>query len=140
MNLLLCVALAVGAPGVKNPPKKAAPTILGSWQLEGFAVGGAPVPRPKGDDSVITFRPDGTFGAERNGKPESDGEGTYQLDEKKTPAELDLIPPKDKTMLAIFRIDGDTLTLCMGETRPTSFESTAGGMAVVMTFKRVPKE
>ena len=44
------------------------------------------------------------------------------------------------TIKAIYKIDGETLTICMTPegARPTKFESA--GQTMIMTFKRMKKE
>jgi uncharacterized protein (TIGR03067 family) len=146
MNLLLCVALAAGAPGVKDPPKDA--TIVGSWRFESLSINGVVVPNTKGGDAdVITFKADGTYATTRKKfeKPEPDTGGTYKVDAKKSPAEIDVtstIGGKDTPTPGIFKIDGDTLTICTADdARPTRFESVVGGKtSILMTLKRVKKE
>jgi uncharacterized protein (TIGR03067 family) len=76
------------------------------------------------------------------GKPE---EGAYKSDAKKNPAEIDLTPPdaaKGETILGIYKIDGDTLTLCltMGGERPKEFAAPPGSKRMLVTCKRVKKE
>jgi uncharacterized protein (TIGR03067 family) len=146
MNLLLCVVLAVGAPGVKDPPKKKdAPTIHGEWTVESIMIGGMALPRQQaGGPETFLLSPDGTMTVRTSagGVPKNEV-GRYTLDEKKSPPEIDLIPDaalKDTTMLGIFKLDGDTLTVCMGEKRPTKFETVAGEVTILLTFKRTPKK
>ena len=81
------------------------------------------------------------------GKGESSS-GTYKVDAKKDPAEIDFSISSDKDnskMLGLYKVDGDTLTLCfvitLGEKaeRPTKIESPAGSNIWLMTFKRAKK-
>jgi uncharacterized protein (TIGR03067 family) len=68
--------------------------------------------------------------------------GTFTLDEgKKT---IDMKPSsgryKDKTLLGIYKQDGDTLTIAFaepGKDRPTAFESKEGTGVVVAVHKKV---
>jgi uncharacterized protein (TIGR03067 family) len=56
------------------------------------------------------------------------GEGTFKLDPAVDPKEIDVIRAGDSGgMLGIYRLDGDRLTICMGdpgEPRPKRFETT----------------
>ena len=79
----------------------------------------------------LTFKDDGTIVATKGGKPEPENT-RYTHDAKKSPAEIDITEGraggKDMIIKGIYKIDGETLTLCMsplGE-RPTKFESPAG--------------
>jgi uncharacterized protein (TIGR03067 family) len=147
MNLVLCVALAVGAPGVKDPPKKD-PSIIGAWRFETLTINGVALPNKKGDDAdVIMFKADDTYSTVRtsDGKSAETTRGTYKFDAKKTPAEIDITSTpdgKDKPAYGIYKIDGDTLTISTADdARPTKFESVEGGKtSILMTLKRVKKE
>ena len=58
----------------------------------------------------------------------------------------EMLPPAEKKeppLIGIFKIDGDTLTICCimdtKETRPTKFESTKETKTMMLTFKRAKK-
>jgi uncharacterized protein (TIGR03067 family) len=69
--------------------------------------------------------------------------GTCKLDPTKKPRQLDVTSTegvnKGKTFLAIYELDGDTLTVCYGldgKTRPTEFKTQKGSTRALMTYKR----
>jgi uncharacterized protein (TIGR03067 family) len=94
----------------------------------------------------FTFAEDGKVTVQND---KSDPEtGTYKIDGKKDPAEIDLLMEVEKNKpatLGLYKVDGDTLTLCFQFTlgdkaeRPTKIESAAGSNIMLMTFKRVKK-
>lgn len=142
-TLLTALALAVGAPGPKDPPKKDTNPLLGEWVGEKAESGGMPLPIPVGGVS-LEFKPDGKLVMGDGGKPPE--EAGYTADAKKDPHEIDLMPPaaggKVMTMVGIYKVEGDTLMLCLaavGE-RPKKFESGAGQATILMTFKRAKKK
>jgi uncharacterized protein (TIGR03067 family) len=142
-TVLTALALAIGAPGPKDPPKKDVNPLLGEWVGEKAETGGMPLPVPAGG-MTMDFQPDGKLMIKDSGKPPE--EAGYTADSKKDPHEIDLMPPaaggKTMTMLGIYKVDGDTLTLCLAATgtRPTKFESAAGQPTILMTFKRAKKK
>jgi uncharacterized protein (TIGR03067 family) len=144
-SLLVGLALAVGAPGAKDPPAKDPPSIVGEWVGEKAVAGGKELPVPKGGIG-FTFTADGKLTV-REGEREKADTGSYKVDAKKDPAEVDIIPPEDKkepTVQGIYKVDGDTLTLCFakgkaGAGRPSKFEAPEGSDAIVITLKRVKK-
>jgi uncharacterized protein (TIGR03067 family) len=141
-HLLVALALVAGAPAKKDPPPKEPPSLVGEWVAESGTRGGKPDnPEP---GTAITFTADGKVllkeGADR--KPE---EGTYKADPKKKPAEIDIVPPatdKGPTIIGIYKLEGDTLTLCitMGGDRPKEFASPAGSEIMMITCKRAKKD
>jgi uncharacterized protein (TIGR03067 family) len=134
---LIGVALVAAAPAPKEAPK-ADPTHVGDWVIESIAIAGQSGPVPP---MTIRFGADGKF--ERKGP---DGQvvigGTFTVDTKQTPAHIDITTQENQkpgpTAKAIFKIEGDTLTICSdnGGNRPKTFESPAGSTTILMVLKR----
>jgi uncharacterized protein (TIGR03067 family) len=141
-HLLIGLALAFAAPAGKDAPKKDPPSLVGEWLAESGVKGGKPDNPPPG--TTMTFTADGKVFIKDN-KKDSMEFATYKADPKKNPAEIELVPPpavKDVSMLGIYKIDGDTLTICidMGGDRPKEFASPAGSKHMLITCKRAKKE
>jgi uncharacterized protein (TIGR03067 family) len=141
-TLLLGLALTVAAPGAKDPPKNDPSGLVGEWALESGFSGGMAEDHPPGvtwrftadGKSVITV-PDGRAG----------GGGTYTTDRKKDPPQVDINDgTKGNGLRGIYKVEGDTLTLCIvrerAGDRPTRFESPAGAKAELLVLKRVKKK
>src|SRR5947209_1529799 len=119
-SVLLGLAVTVGAPVTKEkePPKKE-PAIVGEWEGVKAVAGGKDMPVPEGGIR-FEFTADGKL-IIHEGKKDRPDTGTYTVDTKKDPAELDMIPPMDKKVAAppnipgIFKVEGDTLTLCFAK-------------------------
>jgi uncharacterized protein (TIGR03067 family) len=69
--------------------------------------------------------------------------GTVKLNTSAKPKEMDLTgtdgPNKDKTILAIYERDGDTLRVCYdlgGKKRPKEFKTGEGTRLFLVTYKR----
>jgi len=139
-SLLIGLAVAVGTPGAKDPPKKEA-SIVGVWVQEKLIEGGKDESDRVVGEVRMTFTEDGKV-LRKGGREE----GTYKVDPKKDPAQLDITGTageKDSPLLAIYKVEGDTLTICFEygkEIRLTKLESTAGSKIVLMTFKRAKKK
>jgi uncharacterized protein (TIGR03067 family) len=132
------LALAVAAPALKDKPKPAPPSIVGTWVVETMVVGGQP--RVLGADREHwVFNADGSRTAGPGDTVQR--RGTFVLDLKANPPALDLTAdPGNVRHLCIYRIDGDTLTINVGwqeSERPAAFESPAGSRCTLRTFKRV---
>lgn len=143
-TVLIGLTLAVAAPAPKEAPKKDPPSLVGDWAVQS-AVRGGKVEKDDGPAS-ITFTADGKLRV-REGKREKPEEIPYTHNPKKDPAEIDLTEPGGgmkggEVMKGIYRIDGDTLLLClsMEGDRPTTFDSPAGANRILVTLKRVKKE
>jgi uncharacterized protein (TIGR03067 family) len=69
------------------------------------------------------------------------------LDPTRSPKAIDVIPEggpyRDKRVLGIYRLEGDTLTICMAEAdkeRPKAFEAPEGSGFMLMKFERQKTE
>ena len=74
-------------------------------------------------------------------------DATFTVDPAKKPKEMDVKPNggpnKGQTVKAIYKLDGDTLTMCYdhdkSENRQTKFESKEGTRVLLITYKREKK-
>jgi uncharacterized protein (TIGR03067 family) len=139
MNALLFgLALAVGAPALKDPPKAESP-ILGDWALVEWVQHGTKM--AFGEGSGVEFLPGGRR-LWRDGPGGSD-ERQYKLYPKTSPAEIDLIRtdagPMSLVHPCIFKVEADKLVIAVGSPggeRPKALDTAA---TMLMTFSRVKK-
>ncbi|HUR54704.1 MAG TPA: TIGR03067 domain-containing protein [Gemmataceae bacterium] len=140
MRALLSLSLFALALGVSSADDKKDPTA-GKWVVESVTRDG------KADDQLKGWtrtHANGKYALKAGGGVKNEPiEGTYTVDDSKTPVTIDMKPTdgryKDKTLMGIAKVDGDTLTVAFaepGKDRPTSFESKAGSGVVVAVHKR----
>ena len=140
-SLLTALAIALGAPAPKEDPKKEPQPLVGEWVAEKGVIRGKEQAFPPGG-VAFEFTADGKL-LVRDGTKQADP-ADYMTDPKKSPAEIDIMPPADQKQppsSGIFKVEGDTLTICArrGGKRPTKFESPVGSDLTLLTLKRVPK-
>ena len=149
---LLGLALVVGAPNLKDEPKKA-PEIVGQWVVEKMSVGGKEGGK-LGTEMVYEFTADGKWLIKRDGVLNKTPPREIRYDTKAKPATVDVIyttsaPGKggiggiSRDMHGIYKVEGDTLTICLspsGGERPTKFDSDQGTPVMLMTLTRVKKD
>lgn len=139
------LALFLVAPLVADDKKNEADlkAMVGNWTVDKAELGGK--------DSTAVFktlkfeiRAGGKYTVELGVKDE----GGFTVTADKSPKEMDIVstegPNKGKTIKAIYKLDGDALTVCYNldadkPGRPEKFESKAGTKTFLVTYKRAKK-
>jgi RNA polymerase sigma-70 factor (ECF subfamily) len=115
--------------------------ILGTWAYVSVEEKGEKVPEEGVKEAKLVFAANGNFTAIR-GKGQK-MEGTYKLDPPKRPKEITTTTDKGKKHLGIYKLDGDTLTICMqqedGADRPIEFATKKDTKVVLVVLKREKK-
>jgi len=128
------------APRLKDPPKDSL-SLVGTWEFACL--------RSNGSDKTlaVTFEWQFTAGGHwliRTDGKTRPGESRYSADPNADPAAIDLDDgPGTSLRQGIYRVDGDTLTVCIGSglaNRPTAFEAPKGSLSFLYTFRRVRKD
>jgi uncharacterized protein (TIGR03067 family) len=97
------------------------------------------MPIPEKETETVRFKFDGDKLIVREGKKDKDEAGSFSVDSKKNPAEIDLTSPKGDKVLGIYKFDKDgKLTLAFskgkGVDRPKAFDDKAG---ILIVFEKV---
>jgi uncharacterized protein (TIGR03067 family) len=113
--------------------------IQGSWKTNKVEVEGKPPPPEFVEKGKFVFKGSKVSIFQDDKVTE---EATFVLDSAKKPPTIDLTatagPGKGKITYGIYRLEGDTLTLCIGDKRPSEFKGQ--GTAGLLQFKRVKSE
>ena len=134
--------LAEKTAAAKEGPVNDMEKIIGDWAYVSVEVGGQKPPAEDVKKAKMIFTPDGKFMA-INGKGQKKG-GTFKLDPAKKPKEMVTTNDNGKIHLGIYKLDEDTLTICMheesGAPRPTEFTTKKGTKIVLVVLKREKDE
>jgi uncharacterized protein (TIGR03067 family) len=139
MLVLLALGL-LGAAPKDDAGKKDRALMQGDWACESYTVNGFTL---EADDAQALFRTmkGNAYTVFRFSK--ALGKGTFTLDASKSPRAIDLTPAgAGKPILGIYKIDGDTLTICYaapGKPRPAGFTAKAGSGNTLTVWKREKK-
>ena len=136
--IVMMVALNIcSSPGAQEPQKKKQSPVIGTWEV---------VPEPfsptTGEQVTVTFAPEGKL-VYRLGKGPAQ-EGSYRVDDTKSPPEIDLITPARAKnarppLLGIYKIEKDTFTIYTSEKqRPKKLQAdrTLGVMEIKYMRKK----
>jgi uncharacterized protein (TIGR03067 family) len=113
--------------------------LAGSWKPTAADLGGNKI------DAMVLEKASFTVEGEKYSVSVNDftEKGTFKLDPKKEPRQLDFFPTEGnnngKTFLCVYKIDGDVLTICYsldGSTRPENFEPLSNTLLLVK-YERV---
>jgi uncharacterized protein (TIGR03067 family) len=139
---VLCVVLLLGADK-KDDGKKDAEKLQGKWVVKSVERGGQAVDLDKEEHvpQALTFKDDKITVAIKGGNKH---EGTFKLGRDGKLGTLDLTPEeedkKDRVIKALYRLDGDKLTVCVNEgkqgDRPKEIAAKEGSHCMVAVFTR----
>jgi len=131
--VVLAVTLATAACVASGTD---ASKLAGRWAPESAELGGAPFP-------VSNFG-GATLSLTKEGYEFAGDQGAISYLPRTEPAQMDIVghagPNAGKTIRAIYRLDGDHLTICyqLGQgVRPTEFRTAAGTQLLLIRYRRV---
>lgn len=142
--ITLVVATVVAAQD--DDSKQDQERIQGTWRLVSRERDG----KAESEETIkdVVMINDGnkfTFTASTSGSKAT--KGTFKLDASKKPRAMDRIPAdgpqKGKTLPAIYKLEGDKLTLCVsltGKGRPTQFATKPKSGLLLAVFEREKKD
>jgi uncharacterized protein (TIGR03067 family) len=133
---LIGFVLPALADDKKEPDLK---PFVGGWTIEKAELGGMDITEHL-KAMKFDIREGGKYTAVLG---EEKDEGSFTIDPSKSPKEMDITstggPNKDKLIKAIYKLDGDTMTVCYelgGGDRPKQFESKKDTKGLLVTYKR----
>jgi uncharacterized protein (TIGR03067 family) len=134
-SFALFIAIVLAAC-VSAPPKP--PSIVGQWAPASAELGGQAMPVAAFAGATLRLMADTyEFGNDK---------GSYAVVATSPPAKMDVLgqegPNAGRTILAIYEVTGDQLTICYQLTRtgarPAEFKAPMGSQILLVRYTRVP--
>ena len=142
---ILFALLTTPAAGADRPGLTARlQALVGKWKIEKAELGGKDITEHL-KDMKFEITDGGKYTAQLG---EEKDEGAFTIHFAKTPNQMEIKPTggpaKGKTVKAIYKLDGDTLTICYDHDadavkHPEKFESKEGTTLLLITYKREKK-
>jgi uncharacterized protein (TIGR03067 family) len=140
MFALAVTVLAFVAPVVaddKADKEKEYKALKGDWKTEKATMAGTDATTTL-KDLELSILDDGRYASKLGDQKD---EGKFTFDPKTEPKSMVINPDKGqvKELKAIYKLDGDTLTVCYdrtGKETPKKFESTAENKLLLVEYKR----
>ena len=144
MVLIVAASVLLAADDPKDAAaKKEIEKLQGKWVLVAVEREGEKVPEGAFKEEKITLAIAGdnlSFSRTRKGEKKNFDNGSYEIvDAGAKPKKIDLtgLPKPDVTMPGIYELDGNTLKICVGESkRPTEFASKPGSKTGVLVLRK----
>jgi uncharacterized protein (TIGR03067 family) len=141
MKRLALVSVVVAAGFAVAGSDEDVKKMTGKWRLVSFTRDGKATPQEVVASTRTVFEADGTYTVRRDGQVAV--KAKVKLDASKNPKHTDVEyvegELKGKTVLGIYKLEGDTATFCHappGQPRPTEFASKPGTGHVLIVNKR----
>lgn len=130
--------LLIGCPVTIGAPDEALDGLKGTWLAVSCELNGQNLPREKLGTMKLVFEKDKVTWVFGMPKDDKRYDGTYKIDPTKKPKEIDLSQPQNTKVVAkgIYKVEGDTLVVCMGIERPKEFSSKSDTICTLLMFKK----
>jgi uncharacterized protein (TIGR03067 family) len=140
------LAVLVASWAVPQEARTDQEKLQGTWRVAAIEEQGQKLPAEKVAKLELTLTIQGDKYNEKV-KGETVEEGTIKMQADKNPRQMDILiatgKDKGKTQLAIYKLEGDTLTVAIApadsKERPTRFTTEAGSSFGVQVFRREKK-